>query len=71
MNSKPLKNKETIEFVENIEFSEIIQLKSDSKEKEGFDEEVQKSLPWDVKPKLDQKEDSETGKVKIKTEPRE
>ena len=71
MNSKPLKNKEAIEFVENIEFSEIIQLKSEIKEVEGFDEDVQKSLPWDVKPKLDQKEDSETGQVKMKTEPRE
>ena len=71
MNSKPLKNKEAIEFVENIEFSEIIQLKSEIKEEEGFDEEFWKSLPLDVKSKLEQNEGSETSQVKIKTEPRE
>ena len=69
MKSEPLKNKETIWFVENIEFSENIQLKSEIKEKEGFDEEFWKSLPLDVKPKLEQKEGFETGQVKIKTEP--
>ena len=71
MNSKPWKNKETIEFVENIKFSENIQPKAEIKEEEGFDQEVWKSLPLDVKPKLEQKEGSETGQVKIKTEPRE
>ena len=71
MKSEPLKNKETIWFVENIEFSENIQLKSEIKEKEGFDEEFWKSLPLDVKPKLEQNEGSETSQVKIKTEPRE
>ena len=38
---------------------------------EGFDQEVQEPSPFDVKPKLEQIETSETGQVKIKTEPEE
>ena len=62
--------KETINFVENIEFSEF-QPKTEIKEEEGLDQEVWKSSPFDVKPKLEQIETSETGQVKIKTEPEE
>ena len=62
--------KETMNFVENIEFSEF-QPKTEIKEEEGLDQEVWKSSPFDVKPKLEQVEASETGLVKIKTEPEE
>ena len=40
--------KETINFVENIEFSEF-QPKIEIKEEEGLDQEVWKSSPFDVK----------------------
>ena len=60
--------KETINFVENIEFSEF-QPKTEIKEEEGLDQEVWKSSPFDVKPKLEQIETPETGEAKIKTEP--
>ena len=45
--------KETINFVETIEFSEF-QPKTEIKEEEGLDQEVWKSSPFDVKPKLEQ-----------------
>ena len=62
--------KETINFVENIEFSEF-QLKTEIKEEEGLNQEVWKPSPFDVKPKLEQVEASENGEAKIKTEPEE
>ena len=62
--------KETINFVENIKFSEF-QPKIEIKEEEGLDQEVWKSSPFDVKPKLEQVETSDTGEAKIKTEPEE
>ena len=62
--------KETINFVENIEFSEF-QPKTEIKEEEGLDQGVWKPSPSDVKPKLEQVETSETSDSKIKTEPEE
>ena len=62
--------KETMNFVENIEFSEF-QPKTEIKEEEGVDEEVWKFSPFDVKPKVEQVEASEIGEAKIKTEPEE
>ena len=41
--------KETINFVEKIEFSEFLP-KTEIKEEEGFDQEVLKYSPFDVKP---------------------
>lgn len=73
MNIMDIKNsdllKETNDFVENIEFCDNIQPKAEIKEEEGFNQEVWKSLPLDIKPKLEQIEASKTGQVKIKTEP--
>ena len=63
--------KETINFVENIEFSDKIQPKTEIKEEEGLDQDVWKYSTFDVKPKLEQIEASETGEAKIKTEPEE
>ena len=63
--------KETIDFVENIEFSDKIQPKTEIKEEEGLDQDVWKYSTFDVKPKLEQIEASETGEAKIKTEPEE
>ena len=57
---------QTINFVEDIEFSHKIQSKTEIKEKEVFDQEVWKSSPFDFKLKLEQVEASE---AKIKTEP--
>jgi hypothetical protein len=75
MNIMDIKNsdllKETNDFVENIEFCDNIQPKAEIKEEEGFNQEVWKSLPLDIKPKLEQIEASKTGQVKIKTEPEE
>ena len=45
--------KETINFVENIEFSEF-QPKTEIKEEEGLNQEVWKSPQLDIKPKLEQ-----------------
>ena len=59
--------KETINFVENIEFSDNI--KTEIKEEEGLDQEFWKHQPFDVKPKIEQVEASETDQVQIKTEP--
>ena len=59
--------KETINFVENIEFSEF-QLKTEIKKEEGLNQEVWKPSPLDVKPKLEQVEASEIGEAKIKTD---
>ena len=65
---------DTIGFVENIEFSENVMPKKEIKKEEGFKEENQdqswKSPPFDVEPKLEQVEASETGQIKIKTEPK-
>ena len=62
---------QTINFVENIEFSHNIQPKTEIKEEKGFDQEVWKSSPFSVKLKLEQVEASETCHAKIKTEPEE
>ena len=62
--------KKTINFVGNIKFSEFLP-KTEIKEEEGFDQEVLKYSPFDVKPKLEEMEASETGEAKIKTEPEE
>ena len=59
--------KETINFVENIEFSDNI--KTEIKEEEGLDQEVWIPQPFDVKPKIEPLEASETAQVIIKTEP--
>ena len=61
-----------IEFAENIEFSDSNELKTEIKEEEFKNENHQqfgKSPIFDVKPKLEQVESSETAEVKIKTEP--
>ena len=67
--------KDTIGFVENIEFSDNVMPKTEIKKEEGFKEENQdqswKSPPFDVEPKIEQVEASETGQIKIKTEPKE
>ena len=67
--------KDTIGFVENIKFSDNFMPKTEIKQEEGFKEENQdqswKSPPFDVEPKLEQVEASETGQIKIKTEPKE
>ena len=60
--------KETMNFVENIEFSEF-QPKTEIKEEEGLDQKVWKFSPFDVKPKLEQVEASEIGEAKVKSEP--
>ena len=62
--------KETINFVENIEFSEF-QHKTEIKEEEGLNQEVWKPSPFDIKPKLEQLEAFEICEAKIKTEPEE
>ena len=59
--------KETINFVENIEFSDNI--KTEIKEEEGLDQEVWIHQPFDVKPKIEPVEASETVQAQIKTEP--
>ena len=61
-----------IEFAENIEFSDNNELKTEIKEEEFKNENHQqfwKSTIFDVKPKLEQIESSETAQAKIKTEP--
>ena len=70
---------EIIDFVENIEFSDSVTTKTEMKEEEQFKNENHedwKSPLFDVKPKLEQVEASETGKletglVEIKTESEE
>jgi hypothetical protein len=59
---------QTVNFVENIDFSHNIQPKTEIKEEKGFDKEVWKYSPFDVKLKLGQ---VEAGEAKIKTEPEE
>ena len=49
-------------------FSENIMPKKEIKEEEDFDQEVWKSSSFDVRPKLDQVEGSETGQVEIKND---
>jgi hypothetical protein len=58
-------SKEIISFVENIEFSDSIIPKNEIKEKKGFDQEVWKSSPFDVKQKLDQVEAYDSSKETI------
>ena len=62
--------KETINFVENIEFSEF-QLKTKIKKEEGLNQEVWKPSPFDVKPKFEQLEACEIDESKIKAESEE
>ena len=61
-----------IEFAENIEFSDNYELKTEIKEEEFKKENHQqfwKSPIFDVKPKHEHVESSETAEAKIKTKP--
>ena len=65
--------KDTLDLVENIEFSDV-KPKLEIKQEEQFkieNQEFWKSPIFDVKPKLEPVEASENGQVKIKTEPEE
>ena len=67
--------KDTIGFVENIEFSDNVIPKTEIKKEEGFKEdnqEIWKSPLFDLdrlENKLEQVEATETGQTKIKSEP--
>ena len=60
-------SKETIRFVENIEFSD--NTKREIKDEKGFDQKVCESPPFDVKAKLEQLKTSERNEVKIENDP--
>ena len=71
-NSEQLRD--TIDLVENIEFSENLIPKKEIKEEEGFkieNQEFSKIPAFDFKHKLEPVETSEIGQAKIKTEPEE
>ena len=71
-NSEQLRD--TIDLVENIEFSENLIPKKEIKEEEGFkieNQEFSKIPAFDFKHKLEPVETSEIGQAKIKAEPEE